>query len=273
MENIKIEALLTLPGDNFLAPYIEKCFLDSGTVNKRNIFINSLPDDFDGKAVVVICKDGAVGSLDISKISYLIIISSTLAYAPKDGTNLNELTAENSDSEVLMHECTVKEMVGNVPTLVLRLPELVIGTNMDNIAMDMVHQVYRGTYMHIDGADAYRSAIHASSVAEVVRMCTEKQVVGTYILTDGMEHPVSEIAEALSFRVGNKRIFTSSAKRAGFLRILGNLFGIAGWGSKMYDFKTTTCTFSAEKLLSILDYRPMSVTEYLKTHVYDENSL
>ena len=50
-------------------------------------------------------------------------------------------------------------------------------------------------------------------------------------------------------------------------------FGRIVYGKSKYALYTTSRTFSCEVLCDDIAFRPTPVCEYLRTHVYDENSL
>ncbi|MGM9844257.1 MAG: hypothetical protein ACI30S_08555 [Muribaculaceae bacterium] len=272
MDTAGFDSLLIIGSNNFLAPYIERHFVEAGIVEAKRVIYDVIPDDFSGNILVVACDVNKMNINTLRGVVRAIGFSNTSFYDVTEGENFNEETPL-IDCEMYGMEIRFETFFRNVPHTIIRLPELVIGTGMTNMAMDMVRQIYRGTYMHIDGADGRCSAVHATSVAEVAALCALKDVTGTFIFTDGVNHSVKDIAEALAHRLDDRKIFSVSDKKARFLRFFGNLLGIGGWSGKMYDFKHRKLTFSPAILLSKLDYQPVSVTEYLLNHVYDENSL
>ncbi len=270
------DTLLIIGSSKFITPYFEKLIIDDlKLIKPDHLYYEALPQNFTGKALAVVCDLDAVGDrlFDNDKIVYSVALSSTNIYNVTEGENFNEETNPNEQSKFFAAEQNYEKAFKNIPHIVLRLPELVIGTGMDNLGIKIAHQIYRGTYVHISGKDGLCSAIHASQVAEAALKCVEKDITGTYILTDGVSHSVHDLAEALAFRLNDKRIFSFTDGKARFFRSIGDILGISGWSSKMYDFKTKKLTFSPERLLSSIDFRPVSVTEYLKNHNYDENSL
>ena len=272
---MNFDSLLIIGAKNFLTPYFVKCFSeDYPLVSPKKIFAEKLPEDFNGTAIAVVC-DMAKLTKDtpVNGICYAIGLSSTSIYAEEEGLNFNEETLLNDSSDKYVAEQHFVSHFAEIPNLILRLPELVIGTEMDNLGIKIAHQIFRGSYSHIQDKDGHCSAVHATAVAEATVKCIEKNITGIYNFNDGINHPVSEIAETLAHRLGDRRIFTISDGKARFCRFIGDIFGIEGWNSKMYRFKTQDLTFSAERLLSALNFRPTSVTGYVKNHVYDENSL
>lgn len=274
MNSDSFDSLLIIGASKFTVPYLEKYFIDDKRlISERNLYYEQLPPDFAGSAIAVVCDLSCIRNISTKGIVYAAALSSTAVYDATEGLNFNEETLLITNSDTLKDEKLFSETFRSVPNIVLRLPELVIGTAMDNLGIEMAHQIYKGTYMHIENADGHCSTIHASHIPEALLLCINNDITGTYNLTDGTNTPIKDLAEALSLRLGDKRIFTISDKRARFIRIPGKLFGIKGWCSKMYDFKKRNLTFSSEKLLSAINYRPTPVIDYLKTHNYDENSL
>lgn len=274
MNSVSFDSLLIIGASKFTVPYLEKYFIDDkGLISERNLYYEQLPADFAGKAIAIVCDLNSIRNISTKGIVYAAALSSTAVYDASEGVNFNEETPVIENSEILKKEKLFSEVFSAVPNIILRLPELVIGTAMDNLGIEMAQQIYKGTYMHIENADGHCSTIHASHIPEAILLCVNNDVTGTFNLTDGTNTPVKDLAEALSLRIGDKRIFTVSDKRARLIRIPGNILGIKGWSSKMYDFKKRNLTFSSEKLLSAINYRPTPVIDYIKTHNYDENSL
>lgn len=269
------DSLLIIGAKKFLTPYLVKYFSeDYPLVSPKKIFAERLPEDFTGTAVAVVCDmNKLTKDTPIKGVCYAIGLSSTSIYDAEEGLNFNEETPLDDSTETFLAEQHFASHFAETPSVILRLPEMVIGTEMDNLGIKIAHQIFRGSYLHIKDKDGHCSAVHATAVAEAAVKCAQKDITGIYNFNDGINHSVTDIAEALAHRLGDRRIFTTSNGKARFCRFIGDVFGIEGWNSKMYRFKTQDLTFSAERLLSAMDYRPTPVTEYLKKHVYDENSL
>ncbi len=209
------------------------------------------------------------------KPSRLIMLSSCSVYDADSGRNINELNHTVPDCDIANAEKVIESFChdNGISLTVLRLPLLIVGTGMTGRLMEMVNQIYRGSYFHIKDSDTSVSVIHASSIADAVALCIKNQISGTFNLNDGTETTVHDLAEALSYRIGNKSIFTVKDSWARHARKPGDLLGISAWNSDSYRFKTTTLTFSSEKFFSATGFNTTPAVLYLKNHDYDENSL
>lgn len=140
---------------------------------------------------------------------------------------------------------------------VLECPNIV-GTGMTGLPMELACRIARGTYFHILGNDTRLSTIHASDVARAVGLA-----IGSgrrLTLTDGADPSFHDFADALAYRINDKRILTVKPLWARFL-MNGAL-------------RRTVTTDAVVYHISTLEgFIPTPVTEYLRTHVYDDESL
>lgn len=136
----------------------------------------------------------------------------------------------------------------------------IIGTGMAGLPRRMAEGIARGTFVHIRGNEARISLIHATEVARAVHAVSGCQ--GTYALSDCREHTMHDLAEAIAYRMNDKRLYTISRRWA---RVW--------YGSEYYKVLTTDhlseSTFSAD----FPDFEPVDTLEYMHTHIYDQTSL
>lgn len=137
----------------------------------------------------------------------------------------------------------------------------VIGTGMTGAPRELANRVWRGTFFHVPGREIPVAAIHATDLARAVRLTLGKS--GLYRVTDGRSHTLDEIADALAWRMGQKRVLTAPARWAKFLP--GNAF------CRLCSEQTPLD--GSDFLADFPDFKPADVAEYLKTHIYDEKSL
>lgn len=145
-----------------------------------------------------------------------------------------------------------------LPVCTLRCPSVVC-TGMRGLPRRLAEGVSRGTLTFIRGNEARLSVVHGVDVAAAAAIAAG--ATGEYTLTDGCDPTASELCDALACRMGDKRLYTLPRRLA---RI---------WLGSLYDALTlcqpAECTFAS----AFPAYSPHSVCEYLRTHVYDENSL
>ncbi len=146
-----------------------------------------------------------------------------------------------------------------LPVAVIHCP-YIVGTGMTGLMRKIVAGIYKGTFVHITGNDARISVVHATDVAKAASIAAGSQ--GSYTLTDGSDPAVHDLAEAFAHRMGDKRIFSIAPRWARLW-----------YGRRYFDTLTTTHTSADTFCTAFPDLHPVDVVEYLKTHVYDEQSL
>lgn len=146
-----------------------------------------------------------------------------------------------------------------LPVAVIRCP-YIVGTGMTGLVRKIAAGIYKGTFVHIAGNDARISIVHATDVAKAASAAAGTQ--GTYTLTDGVDPTVHDLSDAFAYRMGDKRIFS-----------IGPKWAKLWYGRTYYTTLTTSHTATDSFCVVYPDFHPVSVVEYLKTHVYDEQSL
>lgn len=234
--NVKPQILI--PGsEHFLIPYLEAAFKGAEIIRDPSAVS---PDGVD--TAVIILGNGGTLPESISCRSVVAISSAT-----------------GTDTEA---EATVTEAAKRLgaPLAILR-PAEIIGTGMTGLPRDIVNRIYRGTFFHIADANEPRiSVIHALDVARAATVAAGHE--GIFTLSDGSDPTLKELAEALSHRLGHKRIYSLSGRKA---RMLARLFpSIIISGDRKVNM-TDSPLFA--------DFRPLTVTDYLTNHHYDENDI
>ncbi len=136
----------------------------------------------------------------------------------------------------------------------------VVGTGMNGLPMELATRIAAGSYFHIEGAEAHLSTIHATDVAKAVRLTLGTG--GRHKVTDGADPTFVDFTEALAFRLKNKRIMTLKPILAKFLI-----------PKRIRNIITTNRTVDGSEFAEKFQFHPTPVTEYLRTHIYDEESL
>ena len=213
----------------------------------------------------------SVCGIDDDAADMALMISSTDIYGPEAHDMTDETATIDAGSVWKTREddfCHTAVAKGLWP-VVLRCPDIV-GTGMTGFVRHIAEGVWRGSFLHFPGNEARRSVVHAVDLGRVARALAEgglpvrEKLV--YNVTDGENPTVHDLAEAIAYRLGNKRISTLSTRPQQW-------FGRIVYGKSKYALYTTTRTFSCEVLCNDIAFRPTPVCEYLRTHVYDENSL
>lgn len=146
----------------------------------------------------------------------------------------------------------------------LRVPQI-IGTGMNGDLMRLARGVARGTMFKIKENEAKWAVIHATDIARAACMVSQNTDSDMEFFLSGVAVPVSELLDALGFRIKNKRVGTLSPR----------------WAKILYGrdlFKLLTTDRLAAKECSVFDeaypdFHFLNPAEYLTTHVYDNESL
>lgn len=224
------------------------------------------------QGTINLCK-----GLEANPPQQLVFISSVQVYGKSQGENYDETTplepTTNYGKSKLNAELYLREWCdSHGVTLSILRPSLIVGAGMKGTLRSMVNGIYRGYYHHIKGNDARRSVVHATDVSTVVKRIAHKG--GSFNVTDGVNPTVKDLAEALSYRMGDKRIYSMPMWVAQFAAKMGDIISpsFPVTTAKLAQL-TNTLTFNSDAIANELDWTPNSVTHYLRTHNYDENSL
>lgn len=228
-------------------------------------------------------EEESVKLIDDTKPKHVVVVSSTAVYGLSSGENIDETApvrpADNASRHLASIEDRVKERCKATGAMctILR-PADVVGTGMEGFTGRLARDVNNGSYMHVKGNEAQRSIVHAIDVAKAVRAVAEKAgddcIEGVYNLTDRSGATIEQLADAIAYRLGNKRIFATGLKASKALALLGDItLGALPWSRKKLKARTTTLTFNSFAISKHTTWEPMSVTEYLKTHKYSEDDI
>lgn len=235
---MKTPILIFAPEGSFLLPYI-----------RREIPVkNDITESFEDKPALA------------------VMISSTDIYAPDEGW-LNEEAMVRHDSPwvKLEQEFTGKAQAADIPAYILRCAP-VIGTGMTGSMRRLAESIYRGVFFHFPGNEARKSVVHATDVSKAVKFIADNDIAaGVYNLTDSVDPTLHDIAEALAYRMANKRISNLSTKPQQW-------FGRMIYGKERYAAYTTSELFSSSRIQAA-GFVPTDTCNYMRTHIYDESSL
>lgn len=139
-------------------------------------------------------------------------------------------------------------------------------TGMQGRARRLLNDIYRGVFFHLPGNEARLSVVHGSDVAAAAAFLTASDAEGgIFNLTDADHPTIDDLAEALAYRLDNKRISTVSTKpQQWFARLV--------YGGRRLDAYTVSALVSSAKIES-MGFMPQAVCRYLRNHVYDDASL
>lgn len=195
-----------------------------------------------------------------------VMISSTEIYTPHSDEILDETADKVPGSK---WEALENNFLESHPDGIILRAAPIVGTGMTGAMRRLAEEIYSGRFMHFPDNEARKSVVHAAGIAkavaclaEVVSLDADERV---FNITDNEDPTLHDLAEALAFRMDNKRISNISTRPQQMLAKV--LYG------KRYRYYTTTERFSCNRLIKALGYTPVSVCNYLRTHVYNMDSL
>lgn len=206
----------------------------------------------------------------------MVYISTCDVYGLDRGENITEETSCEPVIPYAKSKYEVELMLKKwcaaqgVKLAILRAPH-VVGTGMGGEMRRLVNRIYRCTYRHVGDDDARVSTIHATSLAQAAVMAMGHDV--TWNVTDNHNPTMHELSEALAWRLDNKRIYSLTPKKARIMARIGDFIPVTGYDSAMLQRQLDTLTFSGTKLADEMNFKPVCVVEYLRNHIYDEQSL
>lgn len=228
----------------------------------------------DPRALNVYATRNLTDGLSAIPPRHLVYLSSVEIYGRTDGESWSEADIVDPVSPVGITKYEAEQILDkwaathNVTLTILRLPA-VIGTGMKGPMRTLVNRIYRGSFHHIAGNEARMSVVHAVDVAQAAIDLADKG--GIYNLTDGVNPTLHDLTEALAHRLNDKKIMTLSVKRARRWATVNDFIPGAWFTRKAMTQMMTTLTFSADKAIAALGRKPLSVTDYLMHHNYDND--
>lgn len=233
---------------------------------------------YDGDNIRKINYDGTINlckGLEKNPPKAFVFISTVQVYGKTVGENIDENCELNPITEYGKSKCDAEKYLGewcnkfNVKLSILR-PVAIVGTGMKGAMRALVNMIYRGCYYHIKYNQARRSVVHAIDIADAVAKIAT--VGGVYNLSDNVHPMVNDFADAIAFRLGNKRIGVLSPKFVKILSRIGDMTGgLVPVTTKRLAQVTETLTFNSDLISSVIDWQPRDVVDYLRTHNYDED--
>lgn len=144
---------------------------------------------------------------------------------------------------------------------VIDIPE-VVATGMQGLTRRLAREVASGRFFAIRDFEYPRiRVVHGVDVAAAARIAAEACRPGRWTLDDGQAPRIDVLAEAMAFRINAKRLYTLPRRWA-------LLAGVGRFWRKLEYAPARYGAFADE-----FGFRSQDVCAYLKTHVYDENSL
>lgn len=215
-------------------------------------------------------------SLENTPPQSMVYISSSIVYGLNEGESIDEKTPLSPTRRDAQAKRDVEGFLtrwceNNGVKLSILRPAMVVGTGMGGELRRLVNSIYRGTYRHVTGNDARVSVVHAVDVARAARMAVAQS--GIWNITDGNDPLRHDLVEALAWRLRHKRVYSISQKHARILARIGNYLPVTGFNKLSLKAQLSTLTFDGNSFCRLTGFTPVSVTNYLQTHDYNDSSL
>lgn len=143
-------------------------------------------------------------------------------------------------------------------------PSLIAGPNAPGNLGTMVNGIKTGKYMSVAGGKARKSVLMVQDIADLVPILAEKG--GIYNVCDSNQLSFRQLEQIISVQLGKKKLPASIPFwMAKVMALAGDCFGKwAPINSLKLKKITTSLTFSNEKAVKVLGWKPTSVLENYK---------
>ena len=260
------EKIYCIPGNRFPSNFIFAAFSDANA---------ELPSDSANVIIVIPDESGVIPSNLSDALTDLaprqaFLISSSQVYGDEYTSATEDCISSSSaiakswlqTEKVFSDLCTQSDVIATI----LRVP-LLIGTGMIGEMRRRVNAIYRSVYRHIDSIEAHQSVLHARDLPEIILKL--KGYRGIFNISDNTDPTTYDIAEALSSRMGAKRIYTVKAKWARIVARLADMLGMKDLGTNLFMSITATRTIDTSRLAGVVpDWQPTDTLDFLVNHTY-----
>lgn len=196
-----------------------------------------------------------------------IYISTVAVYGLDEGEQIEESQKLNPVTPYGKSKVTAEKLIQNwavlqnVKVFILRLP-LVVGVNPPGNLSSIAKMIRRKMYLRVGEGLNKKSMVLAEDVARFLPVLEDK-VPGIYHLCDPNPTSLSQIDSAIAshYNYNIKSIPELIIKVTGKL---GDLIPLIPVNSMKIKKLSSTLTFSSEKAMKELDWRPRSVLEFLE---------
>ena len=199
-----------------------------------------------------------LSALKAAKLKSIIFFSTVAVYGKDEGILITEDHDLLGKSPYALSKIQAEKLIidygkkNKIKTIVLRLP-LIIGENPKGNLGSMINAIKNNYYFRIGQGEARKSIIAASDICRLIPELIELD--GIYNLTDTYHPKISEIEMAIASKY-NKKLFSIPEFIAKPLSKLGDKFSFIPFNSSRLEKLTKNLTFSNEKIIKHLTYKP-----------------
>lgn len=197
-----------------------------------------------------------------------IFISTVAVYGCDSGENITEEHPLNGISPYALSKMQAEKYLEgwcamhNVKLSIIR-PSLIAGTNPPGNLGAMIEGIKRGKYLSIGGGKARKSVLMVQDIANLIPLLAEKG--GIYNVCDSYQPTFRELEAVICKQLNKKMPGVIPYWLAnGLARIGDALGGKAPINSLKLRKITESLTFSNEKAIRELGWKPMNVLEHFK---------
>lgn len=195
-----------------------------------------------------------------------IFISTVAVYGCDSGENITEEHPLNGITPYALSKIQAEKYLGgwctmhNVTLSIIR-PSLIAGPNPPGNLGAMIEGIKRGKYLSIGGGKARKSVLMVQDIANLIPLLVEKG--GIYNVCDSYQPTFRELEAAICKQLNKKMPVSIPRWLAKCLAKIGDVLGgKAPINSLKLRKITESLTFSNEKAIRELGWKPMSVLEH-----------
>ena len=198
----------------------------------------------------------------------LIFVSTVAVYGCDFGDNITEEHPLNGDTPYALSKIQAEQFLTewcdkNQVVLSIIRPSLIAGPNPPGNLGAMIKGIASGKYLSIGNGKCRKSVLMVQDIANLIPLLIEKG--GVYNVCDCEQPTFSELEILISSQLGKSKPMAIPYWMAKCMALVGDCLGEkAPINSLKLDKITKSLTFSNEKAMRELGWKPMSVLENFK---------
>ena len=198
----------------------------------------------------------------------LIFISTVAVYGCEKGYLITEEHPRNgttpyAKSKIMAEDFLIRWCANNNVVLTILRPSLLAGVNPPGNLGDMIRGIKKGFYLNIAGGKVQKSILMADDIATLVELVQDKG--GTYNVCDTDQPSFGELSALIAKQLGKRKPLSIPYWVAKSLALVGDCLGSkATINSLRLSKLTQSQTFSNDRAVKTLNWRPLRVLEHFK---------
>lgn len=198
----------------------------------------------------------------------LIFISTVAVYGCEQGMLIDEAhplsgTTPYAKSKIFAEQFLSEWCKKNNVVLTVLRPSLLAGVNPPGNLGDMIRGVEKGFYVNIAGGKVQKSILMADDIANLIPLVAEKG--GVYNVCDTDQPSFGQLSYLIANQLGRRKPISIPYWAAKRLALIGDIVGRKfPINSQRLEKLTQSLTFSNQKAIDALGWKPMKVLETLR---------